>query len=363
MENVLGVASQGIDRDDPDTVLSLLSVAFTPAEPPGGHVVLTLAGDGAIRAEVEALEIAAARRHPPLRGTVPEGAAAPRLSAAAPLEPPRAAGYVRAQRSHAMPVFLDTTAPDFEAGFAALLSAKREESADVDDAVAAIIADVRARGDAALLELTDRFDRLALAPDGLRLSAFGVRRRLRRGAGGGAGGARDGGGAHPRLPHSPDAAGCALDRRGWRHPGLALAAGRAAGLYVPGGQASYPSSVLMNAIPAKVAGVSRLAICVPTPDGIVNPAVMLAARIAEVDEDLPGGRRAGHRRAGLRHRQYRAGGQDHRPGQRLCRRGQAAGLRAGRHRHDRRPFGDPRDRRRRQRSRLDRARSAEPGRA
>ncbi|MCA0848995.1 histidinol dehydrogenase [Salipiger thiooxidans] len=183
-----------------------------------------------------------------------------------------------------MPVFLDTTEPDFEIEFARLLGAKREDSPDVDDIVAGIIADVRARGDAALLDLTARFDRLELTADRLaftpeeieaecarvpeaeRLALETAAERIRA--------------YHVRqMPENAlwtDPDGATL---GWRWTPVA-----AAGLYVPGGLASYPSSVLMNAIPAKVAGVERLCITVPTPDGVVNPLVLLAARIAGVDE-------------------------------------------------------------------------------
>ncbi|WP_137699365.1 histidinol dehydrogenase [Marimonas lutisalis] len=183
-----------------------------------------------------------------------------------------------------MPVFLDATAADFEPAFAALLSAKREDSADVDEIVAGIIADVRARGDQALIDLTAKFDRLALTPDTMRFSEAEIEmycaevpaheaealelaaERIRA--------------YHTRqMPEDAlwqDAAGATL---GWRFTPVS-----AAGLYVPGGLASYPSSVLMNAIPAKVAGVGRLAITCPTPDGQVNPLVILAARLAGVDE-------------------------------------------------------------------------------
>ena len=116
---------------------------------------------------------------------------------------------------------------------------------------------------------------------------------------------------------------------GWRWSAVS-----AAGLYVPGGLASYPSSVLMNAVPAKVAGVGRLAMVVPTPDGVVNPAVMLAARIAGVDEV--------YRIGGAQAVAALAYGTDTiapvdkitGPGNAYCRRRQAPGLRQGRHRHD-----------------------------
>lgn len=183
-----------------------------------------------------------------------------------------------------MPVFLDTTDPDFELEFAQLLSAKREDSPDVDDIVAGIIADVRARGDAAVLEMTAKFDRLELEAAGLRFTPEEIdaycaqvpaaeraaleiaAERIRA--------------YHVRqMPEDAqwtDPDGATL---GWRWTPVS-----AAGLYVPGGLASYPSSVLMNAIPAKVAGVERLCIAVPTPDGVANPLVLLAARIAGVDE-------------------------------------------------------------------------------
>jgi histidinol dehydrogenase len=183
-----------------------------------------------------------------------------------------------------MPVTLDATAPDFEARFTALLDAKREDSAEVDDTVAAIIADVRARGDAAVIELTERFDRVALSPRTLRFSGAEIdalvaqvpdaeRAALELAA------ARIRAYHERQLPSDAswtEETGATL---GWRWTPVG-----AAGLYVPGGLASYPSSVLMNAIPAKVAGVARLAITVPTPDNKANPLVLLAARIAGVDE-------------------------------------------------------------------------------
>ena len=183
-----------------------------------------------------------------------------------------------------MPQFLSTTNDGFEEAFQTLLGAKREDSPDVDAVVTEIIADVRARGDAAVLDLTLKFDRLQLDAAGLRFSAAEVdeycaqvsaedrealelaAERIR--------------GYHarqmPRDEFWEDDAGASL---GWRWTAVS-----AAGLYVPGGIATYPSSVLMNAIPAKVAGVGRLAMVVPTPDGAVNPLVLLAARIAGVDE-------------------------------------------------------------------------------
>ena len=183
-----------------------------------------------------------------------------------------------------MPQFLDFDQPDFEQAFTALLSAKREDSPDVDDTVAEIIAHVRSKGDAAVIELTQKFDRIALTPDTLRITAAEVdaaiaevsdadRTALELAA------ARIRAYHERQLPEDAqwqDDAGATL---GWRWSAVS-----AAGLYVPGGLASYPSSVLMNAIPAKVAGVERLAMVVPTPDGVLNPLVLLAARLAGVDE-------------------------------------------------------------------------------
>ena len=183
-----------------------------------------------------------------------------------------------------MPHFLNAADAGFEEDFAALLGAKREEAQDVDDAVAAIIADVRERGDQALIELTAKFDRMELSPERMRFTTAEVddlvaqvspedRAALEHAAG------RIRGYHARQMPKDEswtDPEGATL---GWRWTPVS-----AAGLYVPGGLASYPSSVLMNAIPAKVAGVERLAITVPTPDGVANPLVLLAARIAGVDE-------------------------------------------------------------------------------
>ena len=183
-----------------------------------------------------------------------------------------------------MTQFLDTTEPDFEARFATLLGSTREAARDVAGDVAAIIADVRARGDEAVCALTARLDRLEVTPASLRIgeaeidaAAASVGPEDRAALELAAGRIRD---YHARqVPDDAswtDAAGAIL---GWRWTPV-----DAAGLYVPGGLASYPSSVLMNAVPARVAGVGRLVMCVPTPDGAVNPLVLLAARIAGVDE-------------------------------------------------------------------------------
>jgi len=182
-----------------------------------------------------------------------------------------------------MPQFLDTGETEFEPRFTALLDMKREDAPEVDDVVAGIIADVRARGDAAVIDLTARFDRLQLAPETLaftpdeiaqavatvpaperdaleraaeRIRAYHIRQR-------------------PEDAQWTDPEGATL---GWRWTPV-----DAAGLYVPGGLASYPSSVLMNAIPAQVAGVKRLVMCAPTPDGVSNPLVLLAAHLSGID--------------------------------------------------------------------------------
>ncbi|MFN3578303.1 MAG: histidinol dehydrogenase [Tabrizicola sp.] len=183
-----------------------------------------------------------------------------------------------------MPVFLTTTDPDFEAAFVALLGQKREEAEDVDQAVAAIIADVRGRGDQAVIELTARFDRLTLTPERLAFSGAEIDAEIARVSPEDRA-ALELAAERIRAYHQrqkpldeswTDGTGAML---GWRWTPVS-----AAGLYVPGGLASYPSSVLMNAIPAKVAGVERLVIACPTPDGKVNPLVLLAARIAGVDQ-------------------------------------------------------------------------------
>ena len=181
-----------------------------------------------------------------------------------------------------MPQFLDTREADFAERFAALLGAKREADADVDADVARIIADVAARGDAAVIEMTERWDRLRLTPETLAFTdaaidaaVAGVDAKERA--------ALELAAARIRAYHErqrpedarwTDATGAEL---GWRWTPVA-----AAGLYVPGGLASYPSSLLMNAIPAEVAGVERLVVCAPTPDGAVNPLVLLAARLSGV---------------------------------------------------------------------------------
>jgi len=182
-----------------------------------------------------------------------------------------------------MPQFLNAADPDFETRFAAFLDAKREDAPRVDTAVAQILSDVAARGDAAVIELTEKFDRLSLTPETLAIPADEIDAAIaqvpqdERAA-------LDLAAARIRAYHErqlPDGESWTDDSGatlGWRWTPV-----EAAGLYVPGGLASYPSSVLMNAIPAQVAGVARLAICAPTPDGQVNPLVLYAARVAGVD--------------------------------------------------------------------------------
>ena len=183
-----------------------------------------------------------------------------------------------------MPVFLDSNDETFEDDFRHLLSMKREDSPDVDRAVAEIIEDVRTRGDAAVVDLTKRFDRFDITPDTLRISDAEIKEHISK--------------VSHQERQALELAASRIrsyhekqlpeDRR-WREPNGAELGWRwtpvsAAGLYVPGGIASYPSSVLMNAIPANVAGVGRLVITVPTPDGVINPLVLMAAQLSGVSE-------------------------------------------------------------------------------
>ncbi|GAA0598428.1 histidinol dehydrogenase [Caenispirillum bisanense] len=183
-----------------------------------------------------------------------------------------------------MPVELRAGTPGFAEAFDRLINDKRETSHDVNAAVAEILEAVRRDGDAAVIDYTRRFDRLELTPETLRVTAAEVEaayaacdRELIAALELAAERVRE---YHARqLPesyHYTDDAGVRLGSR-WR-------AVQAAGLYVPGGTAAYPSSVLMNTLPAKVAGVGRLVMCVPTPDGKLNPLVLAAAKIAGVDE-------------------------------------------------------------------------------
>ena len=183
-----------------------------------------------------------------------------------------------------MPIRMTTHAPDFAERFRGFLAAKRELSEDVSAAARAIVADVIARGDAALVALSRRFDRVDLDAVGLRVSADEIERAT-----------------HDCDTDSLEALGLAKARIEAYHRrqvpandrfvdalgaelGLRWTAIEAVGVYVPGGTAAYPSSVLMNTVPAKVAGVRRIVMTVPVPDGRLNPLVLAAARLAGVDE-------------------------------------------------------------------------------
>ena len=179
---------------------------------------------------------------------------------------------------------LSTQQPDFEARFAAFLNAARDTEAAVSGPVAAILADVRARGDAAVIAATARFDRLTLTPATLRIPAAEIAAAVAA--------------VPPALAAALDLAATRIEafHRAQRPAdlqqtdaagltlGMRWGALDAVGLYVPGGKAAYPSSVLMNAIPARIAGVGRVAMCVPTPDGITNPLILAAAHRAGVTE-------------------------------------------------------------------------------
>src|SRR3954453_15159983 len=183
-----------------------------------------------------------------------------------------------------MPVRLDRSSADFDQRFAAFLAAKREVSADVEKAVRAIVEDVAARGDAALIEATKKFDRLAIDAAGLRVTVAEIDAAVK---------ACDAKTVEalklardrietfhkrqmPKDERFTDPLGVEL---GWRWSAV-----DAVGLYVPGGTAAYPSSVLMNAVPAKVAGVPRVVMVVPAPDGKLNPLVLAAAHLSGVAE-------------------------------------------------------------------------------
>jgi histidinol dehydrogenase len=183
-----------------------------------------------------------------------------------------------------MPIRLDHRQSDFTERFSEFLAMKREVSADIDAAARAIVEDVAKRGDAALVEATKKYDRLDVKADGLRITASEIdaavkacdtatldaltfardrievfhKRQI------------------PKDERFTDAQGVEL---GWRWSAI-----EAVGLYVPGGTAAYPSSVLMNAIPAKVAGVERVVMVVPSPDGKLNPLVLAAAKLGGVSE-------------------------------------------------------------------------------
>ncbi|MFK7792700.1 MAG: histidinol dehydrogenase [Devosiaceae bacterium] len=183
-----------------------------------------------------------------------------------------------------MPLRLDTGQPDFEAEFTALLAAKREEASDVREVVDTILADVRERGDVAVCELTAEFDKLPISPETMQVTDDEIERAC----------AEVSVDVRAALDLAAQRIEAHHDRQMPKNDkytdslGVTLASRwtplDAVGLYVPGGTASYPSSVLMNAIPAKVAGVGRVVMVVPTPYGVTNPAVLAAAKRGGVDE-------------------------------------------------------------------------------
>ena len=183
-----------------------------------------------------------------------------------------------------MPMRLNSRDKTFAADFAGLLGQKREVSADVDAAVATIIADVRARGDAALVDLSRKYDAIDLEKTGIAVTAAEVKSAVASCSKETLAAlefARERIASHhqrqrPEDSRYRDAAGVELGDR-WTSV-------ESAGLYVPGGLASYPSSVLMNAIPAMVAGVPRVVMVVPSPRGELNPLVLAAAQISGVEE-------------------------------------------------------------------------------
>jgi histidinol dehydrogenase len=183
-----------------------------------------------------------------------------------------------------MPIRLDNSLADFAQQFAKFLATKREVSADIESAARAIVDDVAARGDAALIEATRKFDRLDLAPGGLRVTAGDIDAAVK---------ACDAKTIdalkfardrievfhHRQMPKDERFADPLGVELGWRWSAI-----ESVGLYVPGGTAAYPSSVLMNAVPAKVAGVARVLMVVPSPDGKLNPLVLAAAHLGGVSE-------------------------------------------------------------------------------
>ena len=183
-----------------------------------------------------------------------------------------------------MALRLDAREPDFPRAFDRLLAMKREVSEEVDQAVRGIIEDVVARGDEALIDYTRDLDGLELAPDTLRIADGEIEAAEAQCPADALAALRFAkerieayhGGQRPHDWTSTDALGVTL---GWRWTAI-----ESVGLYVPGGRASYPSSVLMTAVPAKVAGVPRIVMAVPTPHGETNPLVLAAARLAGVDE-------------------------------------------------------------------------------
>ncbi|KXV49795.1 MULTISPECIES: histidinol dehydrogenase [Gluconobacter] len=179
---------------------------------------------------------------------------------------------------------LDTSAAGFSADFATLLAARGSDERSVAEPVRAILADVRSRGDDALCDYTARFDRLTLPADRLRISAEEIASEAARVPADLMDALRTAGRRietfhAAQMPQDLDFTDEDGIRLGMRWTPL-----DAVGLYVPGGKAAYPSSVLMNALPARVAGVKRLAMCVPAPDGVLNPVVLAAAQLCGVTE-------------------------------------------------------------------------------
>ena len=262
-----------------------------------------------------------------------------------------------------MPLRLDSQSADFATRFRAFLAVKREAAQDVDERVRHILAEVKAYGDRALLQLTLEFDRLDLskvamrvAPEEIeaaakacdpqalaalklareRIEAYHLRQK-------------------PQDDRFTDALGVEMGSR-WT-------AIEAVGLYVPGGTAAYPSSVLMNAVPAKVAGCARLVMVVPAPDNKLSPLVLAAAKLAGVDEIYRIGGAQAVAALAYGTETIQPGRQDRRARQRLCGGGQAPGVRHRRHRHDRRSLRGAHPRRQNRQPRLDRRRSLGAGRA
>jgi len=179
---------------------------------------------------------------------------------------------------------LNSADAHFEAAFNLLLDDKRETAQDVNDAVAAIITDVRRRGDDALIDYTHRFDRHPVARGGLAITAAEVDRAMTDVPADQLGALAEAARRIADFHHRQRPENISYTDDDGVRLGLRWNALSAVGLYVPGGTAAYPSSVLMNAIPAKVAGVERVVMVVPTPDGRLNPLVLAAARIAGIDE-------------------------------------------------------------------------------
>lgn len=183
-----------------------------------------------------------------------------------------------------MPRLLDTTSPDFDADFAAFLGERRDAGADVCDAVRRILRDVRVRGDAALIEATTRYDGVELTADELRVPDAEREAAYRA--------CTDDQIAALTLAAERIEAchRCQLPEDGRHVDSAGVELGHrwtpldSVGLYVPGGTAAYPSSVLMNAVPARTVGVKRVAMTVPAPQGRLSPLVLAAAKIAGVDE-------------------------------------------------------------------------------